>query len=169
MSILNRNPAHDTIRATHATNHAILYNFIYYILYFMTNYGQPEGDRQQTIVETTPPTNLLPTVNLGQLCDVNKSVLPYRAVVHAHKDVYNAIVNYHCPPYRIMGGATGGTEDRRHECYFTERCPWWREVKLTLAPTGRNQDCDQSCLNPIPHIRSINLLPDYTHLVNHFV
>ena len=54
----------------------------------MTNYEQREGDRLHTmLVDTTPPTNFLPTVNLGQLRGVDKSILPYQSVVRAHLDV----------------------------------------------------------------------------------
>lgn len=199
----------------------------------MTNYGQREGDRlQTTLVETTPPTNLLPTVNLGQLREVNESVLPHRAVIRAHLDVYDATMNDHCPPYRItratdmdsmeyhrsvyrnIQGAektinvNGGYDfqdlflarkeqgwrgtDSLYQAWllvnyglvhplfsipnFTKRFPRWREVKLksmdlspTLQPSGRKLDSDSSFLNLISHIKPINLLYHYTHLVNHFV
>ena len=83
-----------------------------------TNYGQDDGDRLEVLGTTVVQRNLLPTINLPALRCVDENVLPHRAIVRAHLEVYDATVDDSNPPYRLTGFRELDSEEYHRSVYL---------------------------------------------------
>ena len=83
-------------------------------------FGDDDEDRLEGIITDQQPSNsvVIPVPDLASLTHIDESVLPYRAVVRAHLDVYDAIEDGNNPPLRLTSRAYDVASTEYHQSVY---------------------------------------------------